>query len=322
LSAAAKQVNVFQSGTAGEHIRVAVIDSVLGLPSDWDTIVDSTNNYVASGARDTTGHGTTVMQFLDVFAPEAVYNLYRVVAEDEEFRVSNFLKAMADIRDRDTDVVNVSAGKYHADCGGRCRICEAVEAVIGDGTIVVAGAGHREPDRGLGVYCPARSTESIAVGMSETICTASPDSTNLLSEAAELYRAPGSYWATEAVDNPSYPSDTYCGGVRCSPRNSCDENKVETYWYGNCEWEAYVPQVVAPGHWPLQSEDGDECGLEPGTSYSTAIVSGAIATVLSEIYPPIPTPQRVSRTVESTSQNMECGVVGKLDMTRLYDALQ
>lgn len=314
-------MNAYTSEVGGEHIQLAVVDSVLYPSSDMELTTDVTNNYIASDDRDTTGHGSRILMILRAFAPKAVYNCYRVVAGDKEFRTSNFLKTMADIRDDNIDVVNISAGKGHVDCGGRCRICEAVEAVVSEGTVVVAGAGYLKSDGEYGVFCPARSRQSITVAMSESVCTASPEGMNQLNTGPDIFRPPGAYWATDTLDDPPYPGEIYCGGNRCSPYHTCENNKVDQYWYGNPNWESYVPEVAAPGHLPVNINEDGGFQLEPGTSYSTAVVSGAVTTVVSEVYPPIPSQQRISRLIESTSQSMDCGIVGKLDMEGLRDTM-
>lgn len=318
--AAFGDVNAFQAEAAGSNIHVALVDSVLRPLESMDITTDLPENYVASSDQDTTGHGSKVVGMIQPFAPDSTYKLFRVIAEDGTFRPSNFLKAMEDIRSSNNDVVNVSAGKFHENCASRCRISEAVDTVVRDGSIVVTGAGNRTSERQLGVFCPGKSTESIAVGMSETLCTATPQDTST-PMGAQQPRPPGAYWANSGSEFPFYPEDAYCSYKRCSPFHECDDNRKTVYWDGNVDWHDYVPEVVAPGHKPIFDRESDLFELEPGTSYSTAVVSGCIATVLSEVFPDVPSPHRVKRAVETSSRDVDCGVVGKLDMKSLYNAL-
>jgi len=294
---------------------------VLDVPSDLDITVDFPENYVASNDRDTTGHGTRVLDILSCFAPNSSYKPFRLIAEDEEFRPSNFLKAMDDVRNANIDVVNISAGKYHGKCGGQCRICEAVEDVTREGSIVVAGAGNRKENNSFDVFCPARSSRSIAVGMSETLCSATPPQNPLEPLGKADTRPPGAYWIDPHSEIPYHPDEAYCSYERCSPHQKCENNRQVIYWEGNVDWSDYIPEVVAPGHKPLVNVERGMAEIEPGTSYSTAVVSGGIATVMSEVFPNLPSPQSVKRAVEATSQDLNCGIVGKFDMKGLRDAL-
>lgn len=294
---------------------------MLGAPADWEVTIDIPENYVASNDRDTTGHGTSVLNLISLLAPESIYKPLRVIAEDGKFKPSNFLKAMNDVRNGNIDLVNISAGKYHDNCGGRCRICEAVDVVIEEGSLVVAGSGNRKVDEPLDVFCPARSSNSIAVGMSETLCTASPSVNSSMPFGVEDPRPPGAYWVNVDSDSPYYPDASYCSYRNCSPFHTCENNRRIEYWDGNVDWNHYIPEVVAPGHRPVVDRQQGRGEIEPGTSYSTAVVSGGIATVMSGVFPNRPSPHRVKRAVEATSQDLDCGIVGKFDMKGLRDVL-
>lgn len=313
-------VNAYKSNKRGSDIHIAVVDSILNAPSNWEITIDFPENYVASDETDTTGHGTRVLDLISLFAPESIYKPLRVVAGDEKFKPSNFLKAMDDVRNANIDLVHISAGKYHENCGGRCRICEAVELVIRDGSVVVAGAGNRKEDRSLDVFCPARSPSSLAVGMSETLCTTSIDNPSL-PVGADSPRPPGAYWVDVDSDYPFYPTDTYCSYQSCSPFHECKNNRKTRYWEGNVDWDQYIPEVVAPGHKPLIDTNQLRGYIEPGTSYSAAVVSGGIAIVMSELFPDLPSPGRMRRAIETTALDLDCGIVGKFNMKGLRDAL-
>jgi hypothetical protein len=219
-------------------------------------------------------------------------------------------------------LVNISAGKYHRDCGGECRICSIIDGLAQEDIVTIAGAGNRKADESLGVFCPAKSTSSIAVGMSQIICTATPNNKSMPLGANSLEsRPPGAYWAKRHNAHEFYPNDTYCGFNGCSPIHQCENNRRVEYWEGNVDWDEAFPEVVAPGLMPMinESETGGE--LEPGTSFSTALVTGGVACILSEVFPNQVGPQRLKRTVEASSRNLDCGIVGQFDMEMLKDRL-
>jgi len=255
-------------------------------------------------------------------APQATYKTFRVIAENGTFRPSNFLKAMQAIVEGNIDVVNLSAGKFHPNCNGECRICMAVEDVTNSGTIVVPGAGNKTRDKNRSVFCPAKSAETIAVGASETLCTASPEGDTSTLIQGPSGRPPGSYWVKRDDPPPFYPDQNYCGHGGCSPFHDCENNQKTIYWNGNVEWKDYLPEVVAPGHIFLESETTGQTTLEPGTSYSCAVVSGGIATVMSDLLPKSPSPHQIRRAVEATSSELDCGMVGKFNMGELRKALE
>lgn len=244
-----------------------------------------------------------------------------MIAEDGTFKPSNFLKALADVRGSNIDVINISAGKYHNNCRGRCRICEAVEAVTREGSVVIAGAGNRTEERSLDVFCPAQSSESIAVGMSETLCTASPRKNPSPPVGMGDARPPGAYWVDMEAESMFHPDGSYCSYRSCSPFHECNDNRQTVYWNGNVDWNDYIPEIVAPGHKPAIDTQNGSAHIEPGTSYSAAVVSGGVATVLSEILPNSFSPQRIKRGVETSSRDLDCGMVGKFDMKQLLNIL-
>jgi len=227
---------------------------------------------------------------------------------------------MHDIAEGNIDVINISAGKYHRDCNAECRLCMATDDVVDNGSVVVPGAGNRSEDESLGVFCPAKSPKTIGVGMSETLCTATPKGSGDSIIQGPSGRPPGSYWVEPEEKYPFYPDNNYCGHGACSPFHDCVDNQKTVYWDGNVAWDQYLPEVVAPGHFYIESQDGNVT-LEPGTSYSCAAVSGGIASALSDTLPNTPSPSRVRRVVEATSTGLECGPVGKFDMSELKRVL-
>lgn len=200
----------------------------------------------------------------------------------------------------------------------------ATDNVVNNGTIAVAGAGNLRPsDDQLGTFCPAKSTDTIAVGMSETLCTASFEKEHSRHLNLEMKaRPPGAYWIELEDASPYSPDQNYCGYQGCSAFQDCNNHRKTGYWQGNVNWEDYVPEVVAPGHRVVGDSESGLIALEPGTSYSSAVVSGGIASVLSDVLPKSPSPNLVRRAVEATSTRLGEGVVGKFNMSELKQALQ
>lgn len=296
---------------------------MLDVSSDAGIHIANKENYVASTDDDTTGHGTKVTNILAQFAPDSIYKLHRIVAENSEFKPGNILKAMDNLKDSNVDIINISAGKYHFDCNAQCRICESVKSVVESGKVVVAGAGNKKSDQPRGIYCPATSTKTISVGMCESLCRASPQqsSPRYIGPDNRTYNPPGAYQVNGHDDIDFYPNESYCSYNGCSAFHECDENREMKYWDGNVKWKEEYPEVVAPGHKALWNSDNQQLELEPGTSYSAAAVSGGIATVLSEKFPEVCSPPRIRRKLQATAQQLDCGVVGLFDMSQLYDSL-
>jgi len=70
------------------------VDSILGPQENVDINTEYQENYVASGERDTTGHGSRVLYFIQKFAPEAIYNFFRIVATDKKFQTEQSFESI------------------------------------------------------------------------------------------------------------------------------------------------------------------------------------------------------------------------------------
>ena len=111
---------------------------------------------------DTTGHGGDVFETLGYFAPDAKFNLYRIIAENGRTRRGDLVQAIADASRHGIDFLNVSVGIAHHeeddyDCGGHCRVADEARLAIEEGLTVVGAAGNRRRDDPLAVNCPARA---------------------------------------------------------------------------------------------------------------------------------------------------------------------
>lgn len=306
-----------------------MIDSIYK-PNDigLNIVTGVEQNYIASTDPITTPHGFNVLHIIAEYAPEAIYDTHRVITDSGEFKPSNFLKAMDNIRSRSVDIVNVSAGRHHSDCGGRCRICHATNKVVGDGTIVVAGAGNQMPgDEEKSLYCPALSNKAIAVGSYEARCGLTlKQRTN-----GDLYRTvphalfpPGAYWVrnTEAASRGEAVYTPFCSRRGCSKHHSCEEYRQEQLSAINVSFKHGEPDVFAPDQYVIERMDGTP-GIDRGTSFAAALISGALADILSTIVEDrvLPTPSELREAIRSISTTVEGTSQRRFDSTELYRIL-
>ena len=274
------------------------------------------DNYIHSKDPDTTSHGTSVVNILSTYTPKSLFGFYRVVIDNEEnpsysaIRTRNLLNAMEDAME-DAHVLNLSLGTLHEDCNQRCRVCTYARKAVENNTIVVAAMGNidREEEKNdenedcgdQSVYCPALADEVITVGGYVPRCqskiTDSEDSSQL--------------WATYEDD----PIGPFCGGFDCSEEASCGEHLLEQWWEGNVEPEGNKPDVLAPVLYPV--DRGEEPPYFTGTSFAAPIVSGVIASILSDLFPAglDPTPGEVQEAIRTTSiETVENSDTGKINM--------
>jgi len=70
------------------------VDSILSPQDNAGMDTEYQDNYVASNERDTTGHGSRVLYFIQKFAPEAIYNFFRIVATDKKFQTEQSFESI------------------------------------------------------------------------------------------------------------------------------------------------------------------------------------------------------------------------------------
>lgn len=297
----------------GQFIRVGIVDSLYypdeALSSAYP--INRRENYIHTKASDTTGHGGDVLEILGYFAPNAEFNLYRVIAENGRAKRGDLIQAMTDANQHGLDFLNISVGIAHHeeenyDCGGQCRIAEEARLAINDGLTVVAAAGNRERDTSLGVHCPARVANVICVGGLVSRCTAP------LVEGDKS----GQYWVrNDGIHGP------FCGQRDCSPARSCSDHRYEKPWTGNVSFHNATPAVVAPVHHPAKSSEAPV--LQSGTSFATPIVCGLLAAIAGDLleYGINPSPTEFHTAVLNGAAEIDEGDIGKFQAGSTWDRL-
>lgn len=261
---------------------------------------------------DTTGHGGDVFETLGYFAPEAEFNLYRVIAENGRTRRGDLVQAIADASHHGLDFLNVSVGIAHQeeddyDCGGHCRVADEARLAIEEGLTLVSAAGNRHRDDSLAVNCPARVDNAIGVGGFVSHCTSDLIESN----------ASGQYWVRNGgVQGP------FCGQQGCSPERSCTEHRYEKPWSSNVAFRNAIPDVLAPVHHPVDSQGTPL--LQSGTSFAAPIVCGFLTTIAGDLIERglSPTPMEFQTAVTQGAADLNESDLGKFQAGETWDLLQ
>lgn len=281
---------------------MGVVDSILE-PADEvaeELDIDVRENYIDSDVPDTTNHGGDVLELLGYFAPEATFDLYRIIAADRAAKRGNLVQAVADASRHGVDFLNLSVGVHHheesaGDCGGHCRVADETRLAIQSGTTVIAATGNREQDASLAVHCPALLDEAIGVGGFVSRCR------NDLAGTDES----GQYWVRDGgLRGP------FCGQRGCRPGVQCSEHRYEYPWRGNVSFHNAVPDVLAPVHHLAGSVS--EPTLQGGTSFGAPVVSGALAAIVSDLDGE-PDAAELRRTVRLGATDIDEGELPKFD---------
>lgn len=274
--------------------------------------VNRRENYVYSTAGDTTGHGGDVFETIGYFAPDAEYNLYRIIAENGRTRRGDLVQAIADASYHGLDFLNVSVGIAHHeendyDCGGHCRVADETRLAIEEGLTVVGATGNRRRDDPLAVNCPARVDDTIGVGGFVSHCR---------SDLIESDTS-GQYWVRNGdLQGP------FCGQQGCSPDRSCTEHRYEKPWSGNVAFRNAIPDVLAPVHHPVVSQGTPL--LQSGTSFAAPIVCGILAAIAGDLLELglSPTPAEFQTAVTQGATELDEGELGKFQAGGTWDFLQ
>ncbi|WP_080504332.1 S8 family serine peptidase [Haloarcula amylolytica] len=322
----ATDINYSEKFGAGETITIAVVDSILDVSflDDSELTTGKQQNYIASDDPFTTPHGANVLGAISWYAPDAIYDLHRIVIDSGDIKPSNCLKAMAEIRDGSVDIANISAGVHHADCQQQCRMCQAAQEVADSGTIIVAGAGNDLHGQEKTMYCPALSDHTISVGSFEAVCTCSvSNSRSRYRQTPEIF-PPGAYWIREtANEHPGEPvNQTFCSRRNCAPGHTCDTYRKERISDQSVDFRLGEPDVFAPDHLAYERPTG-AAGIERGSSYATAIVSGALGGILSKLSEErvLPTPDEINHALNRLNETVGNTPYRRFDSESLYHEL-
>lgn len=232
---------------------------------------------------------------------------------------------MDDVINSTADIVNLSAGRYHGDCMQNCRICKAAEKVADEGKIIVSGAGYSTEDQDKTLYCPAYSNRTISVGsfVSECTCEVAHSSQGDISGPSVEHPAPGAYKLENDYEDVDPYNLAVCGYRDCSPIHSCSEYLDERPVKNDVSASLGHPDVYAPSH-TISRRDNGEIYYETGTSFSTAIVSGALSAIISELHGsrPIPNVKEVRSAITQSGETVGDTNRPKLDMESIYHYLR
>lgn len=165
-------------------------------------------------------------------------------------------------------------------CAGQCGFCNAVSRAIDRGIPVIAAAGNKfgtnDEER---VNCPANRDEVIAVGSMLTVCKCKENHpTENVSDPPE-----GAFYLNSEDDQvrEQAPEDPICGQKGCTDKFDCITNQCEKTW-ANTLPKRDKPDIFAPCYISYHTTDKVQKS-DIGSSFAAPVVSGAIATILSEL---------------------------------------
>jgi hypothetical protein len=284
-----------------------------------------TNNYIATDESWTRRHGVLTTRIISRVASDSKYYFYRIIAHDREFRVHNFLKAMKNAQADDLDIINISAGASHKDCGGNCRPCTAARQLLDDETVIVAGAGNTMGDNKKSLFCPAYVDQVIAVGAFHTFCTYEIKNKNqsFPFRPTSIDHPASCYYLEDDESRPcgELYGEQMCGQRGCTAGTPCSNFQKERLWSGNVDFSKKRPDVFAPSHVAVVTEDNVE--YDEGTSFSTAYVTGSLAAIFAELErkTELPSPREVNTGLTMIDETVGDSSWRKYDARTLFEFL-
>jgi subtilisin family serine protease len=172
----------------------------------------------------------------------------------------------------DIDILNLSLGipVFNAghNCGGYCSVAREAKNAVENGVTVIAASGNADDSKHrYGVHCPAQVETVISVAGYAPWCS------------HDLVRSDDSgQWWVELSDGYYGP---FCGQEGCCEGEACEQHREETLWEGNVSFHNDIPDISAPVFYVSELDDG--ITVQPGTSFSAPIVSGLVATIVSDL---------------------------------------
>lgn len=264
---------------------------------------------------DTCNHGTEVFQLILGSAPEATFHLLRVTElhkiNGKDIKITpaeNLLRAFDKAIELDLDILNLSQGIPEPKIGEINIIPDKVQEVIDAGVSVIASSGNKniiESEKHLNeTFHPARLDDVICVSGLIPKCTAdSPKAGDNNSGPLWTYLT-----STNELIGP------YCSQRGCVNGEDCSNNCERVNWSGNVEPIDNNPDVYAPAHFFARCRGGGYA-FKCGTSYSAPIVTGAMATLISEV-PSIETSDEIQEllTKHTEHSNHIDGEIVKIEL--------
>lgn len=310
-------------GNIEANASVAVLDSVYELPAGLseDIELGHTEDFVGRpNLEDTTGHGKGVNSILYGSSKNVEFNFYRVVRENGVILQRDLLKAIGTAHKvHEVDVIHLSLGFDHSKDGVSCdmpnepcKVRSAAKQAVDDNITVVAAAGNADPadeaENDNGVCCPALLNEVISVGGMFPACTATFEESHSAStiNPNNTTLPPLACWIKEkGTEETGTP---ICSGLGCSPKDSCDDNRIVTEWEGNVNHEPSEIDILAPVVYPIENRD-HEPDITSGTSYAAPFVTGLVAEItalLKENNEQVD-PTQIQAAIANTAEPVERG---------------
>lgn len=153
-------------GYVGWNTVIAVIDSGINNLVGALKIVE-TNDYVdtySGNGEDSFGHGTTVAQIINNYAPGSqIINIK--VTNQKDFLEGKLIRALEWVyKNPKMHIINLSLGaRRETQCDGSCELCKLASMLSAKGILVVTAAGNNGPDDGT-ITCPGAEDSTLTVG--------------------------------------------------------------------------------------------------------------------------------------------------------------
>lgn len=284
-------------------MTVGIADTLYMLPDEdiGDIRVGNREDFSPDGenVQNKWGHGYRILDVISSIVPNARFHFYRLKAERHRLKGGSGLQSPDDSDvsytespsigeggnariiqcieqaiDDGVDVLNVSAGRHHHNCGSEsCVFRKHILPAIDGGTNVVAACGNERGRRGEHVLCPALFRSTVGVGGFVNECDGYVPDTGtddrLVADVSNYHRIDG------------HEQGPFCSMGTCGTGASCDDRRRERWWNDNVRPFKGKPDLLAPVHKP-ELQDGQNVVFIAGTSFATPIVTGAVASLRGE----------------------------------------
>lgn len=309
--------NIPREGATGTSVHIGIVDSAYRLSdhvtSGYTVRQSEERSFIDTDEEETTFHCSPVFNLLSSYCPGATFSLYQVVTEDRTLPLDAYSDAISAAIEDGVDILNVSAGDpWRGPVRTNPNVLETQRA-IDEEIMVVAAAGNWKPNQDTRppVHCPAALNDVIAVGGMVSGCPVSPGD-----EPSDETKGPYYVLKDEAYEYPELtPEGPFCGQEGCVDGKSCITNQTEKPWSRNVQTTAGKPDVIAPMHIPVETNDGKQL-LKTGTSFAAPIVTGSLGCILDELRRSDvtdPTPYQMRQATIDGAVQIDEGKLSKFD---------